>query len=214
MLAGKEAELARLREELSDLHRKLDERLVAVEPQAGVPVPTAAAPAEDPRVAKLKERVSTLKSELSQRHAERNQLRRQLERERKRVDALEAERASAERPPAEDEASDDDLDAGSEAAAVALSFRIPVFGRRFRARAEAVPDPIRRRAVILAGRIAAGDEAAFRGTRRLRLDRDLYRQRVGREHRLIFRMHAQELEAVDLVPRKELERTIRELTRG
>jgi hypothetical protein len=37
---------------------------------------------------------------------------------------------------------------------------------------------------------------------------------VGREHRLIFRMHAQELEAVDLVPRKDLERTIRELSRG
>jgi len=37
---------------------------------------------------------------------------------------------------------------------------------------------------------------------------------VGREHRLIFRMHAQELEAVDLVPRKDFERTIRELARG
>jgi hypothetical protein len=59
---------------------------------------------------------------------------------------------------------------------------------------------------------AAGDLAAFRGTRRLRLDRDLYRQRVGRGHRPIFRVHAQELEAVDLVPRKDLERTIRELS--
>jgi len=60
----------------------------------------------------------------------------------------------------------------------------------------------------------AGGETAFRGTRRLRLDRALYRQRVGREHRLTFRVHAQELEAVDLVPRKDLERTIRELSRG
>jgi len=31
---------------------------------------------------------------------------------------------------------------------------------------------------------------------------------------LLFRLHEQELEAVDLVPRKDLERTIRELTRG
>jgi len=215
MLDEKEAELTRLRQELSDLHRRLDERLKQVSgPQVGASPPAEPALAEDPRVARLKERVSTLRSELSQRHAERNQLRRQLERTRKRVDALEAERASADRPPAEDDASDDDSDTGSDDTKVALSFRIPVFSKKFRSSAEALPDPIRRRAVILTSRIAAGDEGAFRGTRRLRLDRDLYRQRVGREHRLIFRMHAQELEAVDLVPRKDLARTIRELARG
>ena len=213
MLADKEAELARLRQELSDLHRKLDERLESEPPAAAHPA-AATLLAEDPRVAALKERVSTLRSELSQRHAERNQLRRQLERTSKRVDALEAERASVARPPAEEDADDDDRDAESDDATVALSFRVPVFSKRFRSSANAVPDPVRRRAVILASRIAAGDEAAFRGTRRLRLDRDLYRQRVGREHRLIFRVHAQELEAVDLVPRKDLERTIRELSHG
>jgi uncharacterized coiled-coil protein SlyX len=213
VLADKEAELARLRRELSDLHRKLDERQASEPPAAAHPA-EATPPAEDPRVAALKERVSTLRSELSQRHAERNQLRRQLERTSERVDALEAERASVARPPAEEDADDDDRDAESDEAIVALSFRVPVFSRRFRSSANAVPDPVRRRAVILASRIAAGDEAAFRGTRRLRLDRDLYRQRVGREHRLIFRVHAHELEAVDLVPRKDLERTIRELSRG
>jgi hypothetical protein len=213
VLADKESELARLRRELSDLHRKLDERLASEPPAAARPA-AATPPAEDPRVAALKERVSTLRSELSHRHAERNQLRRQLERTSKRVDALEAERASVARPPAEEDADDDDRDAESDDAAVALSFRVPVFSKRFRSSASTLPDPVRRRAVILAGRIAAGDEAAFRGTRRLRLDRDLYRQRVGREHRLIFRVHAQELEAVDLVPRKDLERAIRELSRG
>jgi hypothetical protein len=45
-------------------------------------------------------------------------------------------------------------------------------------------------------------------------DRELFRRRVGREHRMIFRLHEQELEAVDLVARKDLERAIRELTRG
>jgi hypothetical protein len=214
-LAEKEAELTRLRQELSDLHRKLDERPVgAGEPQGGPAAPAEPPPAGDPRVARLKERVSTLRSELSQRHAERNQLRRQLERTRRRVDALEAERASVERPAAEGDADGDDQDAEPDDANVALAFRIPVFSRRFRSSAEALPDPVRRRAVVLASRIAAGDEAALRGTRRLRLDRQLYRQRVGREHRLIFRMHAQELEAVDLVPRKDLERTIRELAGG
>jgi hypothetical protein len=157
--------------------------------------------------------VSALRSELSQRHTERNQLRRQLERTTRRVDALEAERASAGSAQ-EGERSDDESDSDAGEASVALSFRVPIFSRRFRASAEALPDPVRRRAVILASRIAAGDEAAFRGTRRLRIDRELYRQRVGREHRLIFRMDAHELEAVDLVPRKDFERTIRELVRG
>ena len=161
--------------------------------------------------------MSALKSQLSQRHSERNQLRRQLERESKRIDLLEAARSSPARPDAEGagpEEEDDDAAAEPADTGVALAFRIPVFSRRFRASLEGLPDPVRRRAVILASRIASGDEAALRGTKRLRLDRELYRQRVGREHRMIFRLHERELEAIDLVPRKDLERTIRELTRG
>jgi hypothetical protein len=221
-LADKEVELGRLRQELSTLHRKLDERMAAAVERTPAPSPAepVAVPepsgAQDPRVAKLKERVSALKTELSLRHAERNQLRRQLERTSKRVDALEAERESGASAPTE--VAEDDGDSFTEpddpSLGVALSFRIPVFGRRFRASAGSLPEPVRRRAVVVASRIAAGDEAAFRGTRRLRVDRELYRQRVGRDHRLIFRMHAEELEAVDLVPRKDLERTVRELARG
>jgi hypothetical protein len=216
-LADTEAELARLRQELADLHGRLDPRHETVpEPPTGAPGKAEPpAPAEDPRVEALKERVSALKSELSQRHSERNQLRRQLERERKRIDALEAERSSAGRAGGADhehEPEGEDAEPGD--AVVALAFRIPVFSRRFRASAARLPEPVRQRAVVLASRIAAGDEVALRGTKRLERDRELFRQRVGREHRLIFRLHEQELEAVDLVPRKDLERTIRELTRG
>jgi hypothetical protein len=219
-LADTEAELSRLRQELAELHGRLDQRRETVPEPAAAPADAPAkaqpaVPAEDPRVAALKERVSALKSELSQRHSERNQLRRQLERERKRIDAIEAERSSSGRARGEDEArepEDDDAEPGD--AVVALAFRIPVFSRRFRASAESLPESVRRRAVVLASRIAAGDEVALRGTKRLERDRELFRQRVGREHRMLFRLHEQELEAVDLVPRKDLERTIRELTRG
>ena len=217
-LADKDAELSRLRQELSDLHRKLGPRQeTAAAPPTGAPAPAEPALAQDPRVAALKERVSALRSQLSQRHSERNQLRRQLERESKRIDVLEAARSSPARPDAEGaghEEEDDDAAAEPADTGVALAFRIPVFSRRFRASLEGLPDPVRRRAVILASRIASGDEAALRGTKRLRLDRELYRQRVGREHRMIFRLHERELEAIDLVPRKDLERTLRELTRG
>ena len=129
--------------------------------------------------------------------------------------ASEAERSSAERAGgADDEHEHEDEEAELGDAVAALAFRIPVFSRRFRASAANLPEPVRRRAVVLASRIAAGDGVALRGTKRLERDRELYRQRVGREHRLIFHLHEQELEAVDLVPRKDLERTIRELTRG
>jgi hypothetical protein len=217
-LAAKDAELSRLRQELADLHRKLDPpQEKAAAPPTGAPAKAEPALTQDPRVAALKERVSALKSQLSQRHSERNQLRRQLERERNRIDVLEAARSSPPRPDAEGAGQDEeDDDAAAEPAdtGVALAFRLPVFSRRFRASLEGLPDPVRRRAVILASRIASGDEVALRGTKRLRLDRELYRQRVGREHRMIFRLHERELEALDLVPRKDLERTIRELSRG
>lgn len=210
-LGEKEAEVTRLRGELAELHRRLDEQeKLAAEAKADAP-PASGPPPTDPRVDSLRERVSRLRTELSQRHTERNQLRRQLERTLTRVDTLEAERKKVDETP--DVETDDDPEAEPTDAPVALSFRVPVFSRRFRDSAEAAPDAVRRRAVVVASRIAAGDENAFRGTRRLRADRDLYRQRVGREHRLIFRMGPEELEAVDLVARKDLERTIREITR-
>ena len=212
LLEDKEAELSRIRQELTDLRHGLAERSRREsEPSADASPVAEPAPVADPRVAALKARMARLRSELTQRHAERNQLRRQLELAQRRVDALEAERGAAERPPAEpgDGPEAEPLDPD-----VVLSFRVPVFSRRFRSSSEAVPDPVRRRAVIVASRIAAGDASAFRGSRRLERDRELYRQRVGREHRLLFRLGADQLEAIDLVPRKDLERTIRELTRG
>jgi hypothetical protein len=212
LLGDKEAELSRIRQELTDLRHGLAERSRRESEPSAVASPVAEpAPVADPRVAALKERMARLRSELTQRHAERNQLRRQLELAQRRVDALEAERGGAEPPPAE---AGDGPEAEPLDPDVLLSFRVPVFSRRFRSSAEAVPDPVRRRAVIVASRIAAGDASAFRGSRRLERDRELYRQRVGREHRLLFRLGADQLEAIDLVPRKDLERTIRELTRG
>ena len=213
-LEQKETELTELRNELSFLRRKLEAQTKPASPSSASGSREAETAAhDDPRVAELRERVRRLRSELTERHAERNSLRRQLERTLKRVDKLESERTTEADEERHAEA-DDEQDAEPLEAPVTLSFRFPAFSKRFRSSAAAVPDPVRRRAVVITSRIAAGDEAAFRGTKRLRAARELYRQRIGREYRLLFRMHAEEIEAVDIVPRKQLERSIRELTRG
>jgi len=199
-LAVKEAEVARLRQELSGLRKKLEAEQHAAS-EAKEP------PKLDGRVAELKERVAALKTELSQRHSERNQLRRQLDRTAKRLEALEAERRARESP----EDDEDDAEENDELAVIPvgpLPLRIPVFSKRFRSSLEKAPEHTRRRAVVVASRIAAGDASALRGACRLQSDRDLYRQRIGREYRLLFRLHDEELDVVELAPRRELERVL------
>ena len=163
------------------------------------------------RVTELKERVARLKGELNQRHAERNQLKRQLEREQKRADLLEAERRRSADTTSEGQA-EDEPGAPELEASGPLPFRFPVLTKRFRSSLQHMPDSTKRRTVILVSRIAAGDQAAFRGTRRLEVDRTLWRRRVGRDYRMLFRLTDEELQVLDIVHRQSLERAVRELT--
>ena len=207
-LDTKEDELGRLRKELSGLREQIETQ----EPSEPPAVPEPHAPerkSEDPepgRLAELKQRVDSLKGELNQRHTERNDLRRQLERERKKVHMLEAEHEVTPQTTLVDEAE-------SEPDNVDLSeptrFRVPVFTKRVRASLQHLPDATKRHALVLVSRIAAGDHAALRGTRRLAADRTVWRQRVGRDYRVLFRMTDEELEVLDVVHRQDFERTVR-----
>ena len=215
-LEAKEAELGRLRKDMSALREQLESHAHVEVVSAGQPTVNAQ-PAEgshessESRVSELKERVARLKGELNQRHAERNQLKRQLEREHKRVDLLEAERRhSLEAEPegqAEDEPGAPELEASGP-----LPFRFPVLTKRFRNSLQHMPDVTKRRTVVLLSRIAAGDQAAIRGTRRLEADRTIWRRRVGRDYRMLFRLTDDELQVLDIVHRQGLERAVRELT--
>lgn len=212
-LEAKEAELGRLRQELSSLRSQLKSHAQEVAPSRK-PLPARTEERDEPRddrVLELKERVGRLKRELNQRHAERNQLKRQLEREQKRAESLEAERESSAQPATEARA-DDEPSAPELDPSVSLPFRFPVFTKRFRASLQHLPDSTKRRSLVLASRIAAGDQAAFRGIRRLEVDRTLWRRRVGRDYRMLFRLGDEELEVVDIVHRQGLERALRDLT--
>ena len=203
-LEEKEVEVRHLRGQLSELRGLLQEQ--DGERSGGT---VESGPETDPRFVELRERVHRLKGELNQRHAERNQLRRQLDRMRKRVDALTAQHEEPPVPPGL-EVSAATTERPEELAG-SLPPRLPLFSKRFRERLATVPEGVKRRAILTVGRIAAGDSAALRGARRLHADRDLHRQRIGRDYRLLFRFHEDELEVVDLLPRQDLERTLREL---
>ena len=93
-LEEKEGEVRHLRDQLSEVRGLLQEQ--DSESSGGT---VESGPEADPRFVELRERVHRLKGELTQRHAERNQLRRQLDRMRKRVDALTAQQEEPPVPP-------------------------------------------------------------------------------------------------------------------
>ena len=145
-------------------------------------------------------------------HAERNQLRRELQTTLKDLDTI-REQASSLREPAENAsggAIEDNLLLEEESFGV-QPVRMPRFDEKFLDSVEPLAPAVVRKAMHLIGRLAAGEEGAFRGTKRLKLDRDLYRQRVGADHRLLFRLGANQLNIKGLINRRDLERTIKSL---
>lgn len=89
--------------------------------------------------------------------------------------------------------------------------RVSEFPRRFQETLRKFPRGVARACIVLVGRLAAGEAAAFRGVTRLRSDRNIWRQRVGADHRLLFRLHPETLEVLDLINRRDLERRIKTL---
>ena len=63
-----------------------------------------------------------------------------------------------------------------------------------------------------AHRLAGGEAAAFVGAVRLKACPSITRQRIGIDHRLLFRLLPERVQVVDLIPRQDLERRIKTLT--
>ena len=217
-VAATTGEIDRLRGEVGRLRRELAEReREAVRPdlveQEGTEAPvTESAPApaaeEDPRVGELRRRVKELREQLVERHAERNALRRQLSGLRGQADD-----APGDQEPAAPAGEADDEDAGwvEDASPATHGIRIPTFASGFTASIDAHPERTVRAALALVGQLAAGTPAAFRGAKRLQHRRSIWRQKVGRNHRLLFRLDDDQLEVLALIHRQNLEKTLRTL---
>lgn len=89
--------------------------------------------------------------------------------------------------------------------------RLLEFPKRFHDTLTALPTQVSRAALILLGRLAAGDPSAFVGIVALRAKPDTLRVRVGSDHRLLLRLHSTSLEVVDLINRRDLDRRVKAL---
>jgi hypothetical protein len=145
--------------------------------------------------------VEGLKAEIGTQQAERRQLRKVLTTERKKLAALSAPNAAAERPGAVEEA-----------AVVEPAGRpiLPEYTGAFRKHCASLPPPLAAKAILAAGRFASHEAAIWRQTKPLERLPEHYRIRLGLDYRMIVHWQpGKELRILDVIPRQDLESWIR-----
>src|SRR5262249_19467233 len=89
--------------------------------------------------------------------------------------------------------------------------RLIEFPSKFQDRLNEFPHHVARGAMVMLGRLAGGDVAAFGGAKRLKSAPTVVRQRIGIDFRLLFRLLPDRIQVVDLITRQDLERRIKAL---
>ena len=208
-LNAKAEEVRQLKESLARVQREItlrEKRAKAESPAAPTP------PADERALRELRERLETMKSALKERHGERNELRRELHQAHEDLASLRQNAAAT--PPASDNAgqadNEDDLLLPPDTAD-SQPIRVIEFPRNFQQTLAAVPRHVARGALSMLGRLAGGEPAAFVGAVRLKACPSITRQRIGIDHRLLFRLLPDRVQVVDLIPRQDLERRIKTL---
>ena len=224
-LAAKNREVRKLQNDLENLNRDLGKRkesdqvtksAAPVKPpkpiEAQLPAPVVIKQevpvVDDSAIRLLRERLDSVKSLLKERHNERNQLRHELKSAREQIERLSVKSDSPTTSSFEEEDADDLwLEAGD--VEVRQPLRLPEFPRKFLDTLASLPSSVSRASISMTGRLAGGDATAFTGVKRLKALPDVYRQRVSKDYRLLFRLHPERLEIVDLIHRRDLERKIK-----
>ncbi len=204
-LDAKAAEVRELNEKIARQHRELErrERRPAASPQDA-----PHAPADDSGLREMRFKLEQLKGTLNERSVERTALRRELEKAREDLDALRHGPAAA--APAEN-GGDEEAHYLPEEPAGNQPLRLPEFPPKFRETLGALPRQAARAALAMIGRLAGGEPAAFAGVVQLRACPGILRQRIGSEHRLLFRLLPDRVQVVDLINRRDLDRRIKSL---
>jgi len=89
--------------------------------------------------------------------------------------------------------------------------RLIEFPKNFQQTLAGFPRHVARATMIMTGRLAAGEPAAFVGALRLKATPNVMRQRIGSDYRLLFRLWPDRLELIDLINRKDLDRRLKTL---
>jgi hypothetical protein len=205
---AKRREVRALNEELEQMKKDLArrERDLATDSHA----PASAVADQDAILRPFREKVRKLESDLKQVHSERNAQERRLERMQARVEALSEIAQSAPTAADAEAEQEEDLLLPQEAEG-SQPIRLLEFPRNFLARLSEFPHHVARGAMVILGRLASGDPAAFNGAKRLKSAPDYMRQRVGIDFRLLFRLLPDRIQVIDLIPRQDLERRIKGL---
>lgn len=206
--AAKAQEVQSLKESLARLQREIirrEQKAAAVAP----PVPHAEPkPAEDAAVKEMRRKVAELKTALNERHHERNDLRRELQQAHAELEALREHPA----PAAETAEADREAELLLPQDAVEVHpVRLIEFPKGFQAALAVFPRHVARAAMVMIGRLAAGEPAAFVGALRLKQVPNVMRQRIGSDYRLFFRLHPGHLQVIDLINRKDFDRRLKTL---
>lgn len=152
-------------------------------------------PAVDPgELRRLRTKVRELKGRIEEGKHERSALRDRLD---------EAERTAPESRPKTQDAETDEPTEDEPLEPTRL--RVPEWSARARKSLSALPASIAQQAVVLAAQLAVGDPLARRGAKKLEGFENLRRARVGIHYRLLYVLHDDTLEVVDVLARENLD---------
>jgi hypothetical protein len=157
--------------------------------------------------AHLKRRIERLKLEIREQQEERRRLHRRLESKEKEEARVVQESANEPRAAsAVEEGEASDLPASAP-----KRVEVPVYTEQFRKRCEQLQAWVAAKALRAAAGFAAHDADTLRQSKRLERLSSVYRVRIGRDYRLLIRWEKGEgLEVLDLIPRQELDKWIRQ----
>jgi hypothetical protein len=192
--------------ELKDRLEQQEQEIARQERQRAAAVDAAP---EEIRLKAMRQKLAELKTALNDRHHERNHLRRELQKAHTDLETLRQNSAAS---PAEKAEADREEELLLPQDAVEVHpVRLIEFPKGFQAALAAFPRHVARAAMIMTGRLAAGEPAAFVGALRLKQVTDVMRQRIGSDYRLLFRLHSDRLQVIDLINRKDLDRRLKTL---
>ncbi len=206
-LDAKAAEVRQLNEEI-DRQRRALERLEKKNGTA--PVPAQSSSTDEAERSEMRIKLAELKVNLQERTAERTALRHDLEKTQKELETL---RQTQSAPAHTSDATTEDEAAHylPEQPAGNQPLRLVEFPHKFRETLEDFPRQAARAALAMIGRLAGGEPAAFVGVVPLKACPGIFRQRIGSEHRLLFRLLPDRVQIVDLINRRDLDRKIKSL---
>lgn len=206
-LDAKAAEVRELNARIESQRRELERR---EKKQATRAQPVAPAAVDEADLREMRIKLARLKTTLNERSTERVTLRRELEKARDDLETLRQSQPAA--APASEEAVDDESALYlPEQSAGNQPVRLLEFPPKFREALEDFPRQVARATLALLGRLAGGEPAAFSGAVALRACPGILRQRIGSDHRLLFRLLSDRVQVVDLINRRDLDRRIKSL---